>query len=489
MLCRFAAAIPLLLFWVIFTSIPIIDAFLGVNWGTIASHPIPPEIVVQLLKDNNFTQVKLFDADPKYVDALKGSGMEIMVAIPNQDLEKFSDSYDKCQEWVKENVTEHVKDGSVNIKYVAIGNEPFLTSYNGSYTKLTYPTLVNIQKALGEAGLGDKIKATVPFNADVYESVSNKPSGGDFRPDIKAVSLQIVKFLKQNNAPFVVNIYPFLSLYQNPDFPFEFAFIGNSKSDSPPVVDNNITYTNAFDANFDTLVTTLTKNGFPDMPIMIGEIGWPTDGNQFANASLAKKFYNGLFEKLTANKGTPLRPGPMQVYLFSLFDEDQKSIAPGFFERHWGIFSFDGKPKFPIDLKGDGQAKMMIGAKGVQYQSSQWCVLNPNVTDMAAVNYELGFTCANADCSSISPGSSCNIGNRTRASYAFNIYFQVNDQDVRSCNFNGLAEIVTTNPSTGTCSFPIQIVSDDNDASSLSSSILTRLFFSAGLLLSLLNFF
>ncbi|MCI67020.1 glucan endo-13-beta-glucosidase 8-like, partial [Trifolium medium] len=66
-----------------------------------------------------------------------------------------------------------------------------------------------------------------------------------------------------------------------------------------------------------------------------------------------------------ANKeGSPLRPGPMNVYLFGLVDENLKSVAPGDFERHWGIFHYDGKPKFPIDLSGKGQDKWLIGAKG-----------------------------------------------------------------------------------------------------------------------------
>ena len=35
---------------------------------------------------------------------------------------------------------------------------------------------------------------------------------------------QIVQFLSKNNAPFTVNIYPFLSLYGNDNFPIDHAF-------------------------------------------------------------------------------------------------------------------------------------------------------------------------------------------------------------------------------------------------------------------------
>ena len=36
---------------------------IGVNWGTQASHPLPPGTIVKLLRENGFQRVKLFDAD------------------------------------------------------------------------------------------------------------------------------------------------------------------------------------------------------------------------------------------------------------------------------------------------------------------------------------------------------------------------------------------------------------------------------------------
>lgn len=188
-----------------------------------------------------------------------------------------------------------------------------MASYNDSFKYTTFPALQNIVKALEEAGHGD-IKASIPLNADVYESSSTSPSSGDFRGDIKDLMLDIVAFLKDKGAPFIVNIYPFLSLYQNPDFPENFAFFdGGGKS----INDNSHSYNNVFDANFDTLVWALKKNGYGDLKIIVGEIGWPTDGHIQANTKNAKKFYDGLLKKLAANKGTPMRSGQLEVVQFS----------------------------------------------------------------------------------------------------------------------------------------------------------------------------
>ncbi|GJM98085.1 hypothetical protein PR202_ga15061 [Eleusine coracana subsp. coracana] len=428
----------------------------GVNWGSQLSHPMLPSSVVKMLKTNGISKVKMFDADPWPVGALVDSGMEVMLGIPNDMLETMSGSYGNAKDWVKENVT--VYGNNLKLKYVAVGNEPFLKAYNGSFMKTTFPALKNIQKALDEAGIGGTVKAVVPLNADVYVSPDDKPSSGAFRPDIDDLMTDIVKFLHDHGAPFVVNIYPFLSLALSDHFPFEFAFFDGGKNIQDK---GGISYTNVFDANYDTLVHALKKAGVPNLKIVVGEAGWPTDGDKNANIKLAKRFYDGLMKKLVKNEGTPLRPGKLEVYLFGLFDEDQKSIAPGDFERHWGILTYDGKPKFPMDLSGQGHDKLLSPVPDVQYLPSQWCVFDDKAKDQSGkLPGNIQYACASGDCTALGYGSSCNgLDEKSNISYAFNMYFQMQDQDVRACDFDGLAKITDKNASTRGCLFPIQIIS------------------------------
>lgn len=330
-----------------------------------------------------------------------------------------------------------------------------MKSYNDSFTKDTYPALVHIQKAIDEAGFGKTVKATVPLNADVYESKSNLPSDGAFRSDVKGEIVKIIKLLRDHDAPFVVNIYPFLSLYDNPDFPIEFAFFEHGRS----VQDGNLNYDNVLDANHDTLLWSLKKAGVPDLKIIIGEIGWPTDGHKAANSKSAQKFYDGLFKKLASKQGTPMRPKmEFDVYLFGFLDEDAKSIAPGKFERHWGIFRYDGQPKFPIDFSGRGHNKMPIGAKNVKYYDKRWCVFDKGVKDFSLVPPQFKKACDEGDCTAIADGASCSwLDNLTQISYAFNMYYQINKQDDDACDFDGLALVEKKNASVGNCLFPIQV--------------------------------
>lgn len=113
-----------------------------------------------------------------------------------------------------------------------MGNEPFLKDFGDDYVETLVPAMENVQKALKEAGLGDKIKVTTALNADFVQSKPPKylPSDADVRHDIKDTVLSIMKFLNEHNSPLVVNIYPFFSVYQDPHFPLDTCFHDNKET-------------------------------------------------------------------------------------------------------------------------------------------------------------------------------------------------------------------------------------------------------------------
>ncbi|PAN34154.1 hypothetical protein PAHAL_6G072100 [Panicum hallii] len=401
---------------------------IGVNWGTQLSHPLPASTVVRLLRDNGFDKVKLFDAEDAILGALRGSGIQVMVGIPNDMLADLAGGGKAAEDWVAKNVSGHVRDG-VDIRYVAVGNEPFLETFNGTYLKTTFPAMQNIQAALVKAGLADK-------------------------------------FLASTGAPFVANVYPFISLYADPNFPLDYAFFQGSSS---PVVDGGVTYQNTFDANHDTLVAALRRNGFGNVSVVVGEVGWPTDGDASANLDYARRFNQGFLTHIASGQGTPLRPGPVDAYLFSLIDEDRKSIQPGNFERHWGIFNYDGTPKYALSLAG-GNGSTLKPARGVRYLEKRWCVLKPSA-DLAdqKVGDSVSYACGLADCTALGYRTSCGgLDAKGNVSYAFNSYYQTMDQDARACDFKGLATTTSVDPTAGTCRFIVEI--DVGGAAAISSA-------------------
>ena len=60
-----------------------------------------------------------------------------------------------------------------------------------------------------------------------------------------------------------------------------------------------------------------------------------------ADCESGRRFNAGVCA--ASKKGTPLRPGRMDLYLFELYDESGKDGAPH--EKHFGLFDVHGHPK------------------------------------------------------------------------------------------------------------------------------------------------
>ncbi|KAF2304239.1 hypothetical protein GH714_028800 [Hevea brasiliensis] len=270
---------------------------LACNWGTQSTHPLQPNIVVQLLKDNGFNKVKLFEADPGALKALGRSGIQVMVGIPNDLLAPLASSPQAAINWVQQNVSNYVSKYGVDIRYVAVGNEPFLKTYKDMYLQTTFPALKNIQAALIQAGLEPESEVTMTL----------------LSPSTSTHSLASMQ------TPISPKISPF-------------------NGTAAPVVDGSIPYTNVFEANFDTLISALEKNGFSTMPVIIGEVGWPTDGDPSANAQYAQRFNQGLLDRIFQGQGTQnARPHLMSTCFHSLM---KMTRAPCLgILRNTGVFS------------------------------------------------------------------------------------------------------------------------------------------------------
>ncbi|XWS26516.1 hypothetical protein CRYUN_Cryun26dG0038200 [Craigia yunnanensis] len=88
---------------------------LASNWGLQSTHPLPPNIVVKLLKDNGFNKVKLFEADPGALKALGRSGIQVMVGIPNDMLASLACSVRNAEAWVQQNVSNYISKYGTDI--------------------------------------------------------------------------------------------------------------------------------------------------------------------------------------------------------------------------------------------------------------------------------------------------------------------------------------------------------------------------------------
>ncbi|KAK8672478.1 hypothetical protein V6N13_110846 [Hibiscus sabdariffa] len=429
---------------------------IGINWGTMSSHPLPASKVVELLKSNDVSKVKLFDADPSVLQALSGSNIAVTLGIPNSMLPTLNSSKKAAESWVHDNVTRYFSHGGagVRIEYVAVGDEPFLLSYGEQFHPFVIGAAMNIQTALTKANLASEVKVVVPCSFDTFVSESGLPSEGHFRTDLNKTMIELLTFLSKHHSPFFVTISPFISFQQNKNISLDFTLFNDNARHHK---DGHRSYKNSFDLSYDTLVTASSKLGFPEIDIAVARIGWPTDGAANATSSIAKTFMKGLIDHLHSKTGTPLRPQnpPIETFIFSLLDEDQRSITSGNFERHWGMFTFDGQAKYHFNL-GQG-SKSLVNAQFVEYLPSKWCVVNNN-KDLSNATAKALEACSVSDCTALSSGGSCfNISWPGNISYAFNSYYQQHNQRADSCDFGGLGLITTVDPSVDNCRFFVEL--------------------------------
>ena len=97
---------------------PVAESAIGVNWGTVSFHKLKPSTVVDLLKDNKIPKVKLFEAEADVLKALMGSGIQVMVGIPNEMLSVLSSSPAATDMWVRQNISAYMGKGGADIRYV-----------------------------------------------------------------------------------------------------------------------------------------------------------------------------------------------------------------------------------------------------------------------------------------------------------------------------------------------------------------------------------
>ncbi|KAL3529004.1 hypothetical protein ACH5RR_008326 [Cinchona calisaya] len=283
--------------------------------------------------------MRIYSPIPEVLNALKGSNIELLVDVSFQDIKPLATDKSFAPIWFHNNI--HIYWPDVKFKYISVGNEVIP---GNEFAPFIGPAIENLHNAIVALGLQDQIKVSTSTHTPLL-GISNPPSQGSFRDVAKPFIKPIIDLLVRNNAPLLVNIYPYYGyLGAQGNVPLDFALF---RSNGVVVQDGSLGYQNLFDAMLDAYYSALEKEGGGNIEIVVSETGWPSEGNSVSSVEIAGNYYRNLINHIKGGLGTPKRPGKViETYLFAMFDENVKTGAET--EKHFGLFTPSKQPKYAL---------------------------------------------------------------------------------------------------------------------------------------------
>jgi exo-beta-1,3-glucanase (GH17 family) len=333
----------LLIFLFISTfSVVQIEGGIGINYGQIANNLPPPSRVAYLLQSLNISRVKLYDADPKVLNAFSNSNVDFIIGLGSESLQNMADPI-KAQNWIQQNLQLHLPQ--TKITCIIVGNEVFdggdkqLMSYLLPAMQTVYDTLVNL-------GLDKQVMVSSAHSLKILGN-SYPPSAGTFREDLAEYIQPLLSFHSQTRSPFLINAYPFFAYKNEPkEISLEYVLFQPNQGTIDP--NTNLKYDNMLFAQVDAVYSAIKAMGHTDIEVRISETGWPSKGDSDEVGATPENagLYNGNLMKIIQQKqGTPAKPSvPIDVFIFALFNENLKPGQTS--ENNYGLLYPDGTPVY-----------------------------------------------------------------------------------------------------------------------------------------------
>ncbi|KAG0485391.1 hypothetical protein HPP92_009470 [Vanilla planifolia] len=316
------------------------QTYIGVNYGEVADNLPPPVQTARLLLNTTVSKVRLYGADPAFIQALAGTNISLVLGVANGEIPALAADPSAAAAWVSSKILPFIPASSISA--ISVGNE-VLTMSDQSLSSQLLSAMQNLRSALSSSAAASGIKVST-VNSMAVLAQSDPPSAGAFHPELAATLQPLLKFLHDGSHPFMINPYPYFA-YQSDPRPETLAFCLFQPGPGRHDPGTGITYTNMFDAQVDAVRAALRAAGFPDLEVVVAETGWPDRGDASeAGATIENaEAYNGNLVAHLRNS-----PRPVETYIFALYDEDLKPGPTS--ERSFGLFRTDLTPAYDAGL-------------------------------------------------------------------------------------------------------------------------------------------
>lgn len=301
-----------------------------------------PRTAASKLRGMGVSSVRIFDYDKATLQALLDHGIkDVYITVPNDEVGQIAKpnwlTGDKGK-LIAETVHSFHKKGMRFI--VGVGNEPTAPWEKASLSAFLPEALDNLHKALIDLGLAQKVQLSVPFDYGIMHN-TYPPQEGRFGGPHLNIAKQTIAKLHETNGVFTINIYPWFAWKNDPNIYLELALgkTGNAVDGRP--------YRSLLHQQIVSVRSALVslRPEYVNMPIVVGETGWPSDSSGGATRDNQCMYAQGVLgsaSSMDANLRT--------IYLFAGFDESTKSLyghggGHRGEENHFGLF-YEAAPKY-----------------------------------------------------------------------------------------------------------------------------------------------
>ncbi|CEM38412.1 unnamed protein product [Vitrella brassicaformis CCMP3155] len=317
-------------------------------------------MALTVVKEEGFRHLKVFE-EKLGLDESFFSPLDAGDLVLTRVSEVFRDADDAAHVWLQlpNGFLKHIRDNSSYahdiialikehddiVDVVILGNEPFLFPEAAKDEFL--PAYGVFKEAASQAQL-DAHLTTVLANS-VIQNTFPSIDAAEMVPSYLELLEPFLTDLRASSSPVMVNIFPWFAFSGAPvevGLPYALGYR------DPPIEVDGRNYTFIWDAQYDAVVTALDKAGFGDLPLVIGETSWPSDGDNpvYVNKTTAHIHYASVKKRVLMDIGTPKYPGrQIPVFYFIAFDR-MNATSYGFppVEQYLGLHSEEGVAKFDI---------------------------------------------------------------------------------------------------------------------------------------------